>query len=155
METPILAATGAIYFIAMPRSVMSALVSIEAFANTSATRPDCSADSPKPFSAEAAISAVVARSVCPAAAKSRRPGIAAMMSFVLNPACARRACASAAWLALNTVLEPRAIAWLRNASNSAPVACEIALTFAIDCSNVRDVSIAFAMTAPIAIASAP
>ena len=79
-------------------------------------------------------SAAVAMSTPPAAAKSKRPGISARMSFVLCPAMARFSIAAAASLALNWVVSPSFFARFDKSSKSFPVAPEMAFTFAIPCS---------------------
>ena len=56
-----------------------------------------------------AMSAVRAISICPAAAKDKTPGKASSICFVLNPAIAKKLCASAAWLEVNIVAAPRSM----------------------------------------------
>ena len=89
--------------------------------------------------AEEVTSAAVASSTSPAAARSNSPGIPATISLLFQPAIARFSIAPAACAAENMVVSPRCFAVAVNSANSAPVAPEIALTFAMPCSKLLNV----------------
>ena len=96
IDNPAALARGATYFIASPVSATEELVLFALAANTSATCAASDASRPNPRNVEAAISELVARSSPDAAARSRSPGIASMISDVVNPAAARFSIPSAA-----------------------------------------------------------
>ena len=127
-------ANGPAYFRDSPSPVTSVLEFVAVAASMSATRPASSAFSPNCASADAVTSDAVARSTLPAAAKSKSPGIPAMMSWLFQPAIARFSIASAACAAENCVDSPSCFAVAVRSSNSFPVAPEMALTFAMPCS---------------------
>ena len=134
-------ANGPAYFRDSPSPVMSVLEFVAVAASMSATRLASSAFSPNCASADAVTSDAVARSTLPAAAKSSRPGIPAMMSPLFQPAIARFSIASAACAAENCVVSPSFFAVAVRSSKSFPVAPEMALTFAIPCSKSLNVLI--------------
>ncbi len=107
-------------------SPTSAFVSAAALANTSAKCPDSDASNPKALNVDAATSEALATSPPDTAAKSKRPGIAFIISFVSNPADAKFSIPSAASFALKAVLAPRSSANLFSFSNSSEVAPLIA-----------------------------
>ena len=78
----------------------------EASAKTSATLPASLASKPIPRTICEVIAAASASSSPPAAARSSNAGVAAIISFVLNPALARSVMPSAASLAENIVVRP-------------------------------------------------
>ncbi len=108
-----------------------ALVLFAASASTSATLPASAASSWNPLNILAAMSVATARLVPDDAAKSKLPGNAATISFVVKPADARFSIAIATSLALKAVLAPRSNATSFSFSSSSPVAPEIACTLLI------------------------
>ena len=128
-------------------SPTSALVSAAARANTSATCPASLASKPNPLKAVAVFSEARATSPPDTAAKSKRPGIAFMISCALNPAEAKFSIPAADSLALNAVLAPKSTACCLNSSKDLPVAPEIAFTLLI-CSSKSPPTLAAATPTP-------
>ena len=147
-EIPIELATGATYFNASPMSPTSALVSAAARANTSATCPASLASKPNPLKAVAVFSEARATSPPDTAAKSKRPGIAFMISCALNPAEAKFSIPAADSFALKAVFAPRSIACCFICSNVSPVAPDIAFTRLI-CASKSPPTLAAATPTPI------
>ena len=79
METPNACATGAAYFIVSPSISTLVFVFVMATAYTSAMCPAASASKPNAVRSSDTISAVLARSVPPAAARFKSPGMPAMI----------------------------------------------------------------------------
>ena len=86
MEAPKALATGAAYFIVSPIISTLVLVLVAVTAKTSAIWLAFSADRPKAVKSSETISAVLAKSVPPAAANAKRPGIPAIICSVFQPA---------------------------------------------------------------------
>ena len=105
-----LSAPGAAYFIASPSWVRLVLVVVKVLASTSDTRPDSPAARLNPDIMLDDTSAVVARSMPPAAARSSIPGMAAFTDSGVKPAMLRNDCPAATSLALNEVVRPSSLA---------------------------------------------
>ena len=104
------------------------------------------ADRPNAVSASVTISEVVARSSPEAAARFIIPSIPSSISAVFHPAIAIYEKASADSVAENLVFAPISFALFVNASNSDPVAPEIASTL-----DMADSKLAPALTAAVPI----
>ena len=100
------------------------------------------------------MSELLAKSSPDAAAKSRSPGIASIVSAVVNPAAARFSIPSAACDAENDVSAPSSIACAFNFSNSSPVAPEIAFTRDI-CDSKSAPVLAAAVATPASAVAVP
>ena len=100
------------------------------------------------------MSELLAKSSPDAAAKSRSPGIASIVSVVVNPAAARFSIPSAACDAENDVSAPSSIACAFNFSNSSPVAPEIAFTRDI-CDSKSAPVLAAAVATPASAVAVP
>ena len=147
-------ATGAIYFIASPVSLTDVFVLLAASANTSATCPASDASNPNPRKVAAAISELVAKSSPDAAAKSKSPGIASIISVVVNPAAAKFSIPCAASVAEKAVSAPNCIAKSFNFLNSSFVAPEIAFTLDI-CASNSEPTLTDAVSPVVIAATAP
>ena len=125
---PKVCAMGAAYFMVSPSISTVVLEDVAALANTSAARLASFASMPIAVITSETMSAAAPRSVAPAAAKSKRPGIAAIISFVSQPAIARYCIPSDASDALNAVVAPRSFAVCFSWINSSFVAPDRDLT---------------------------
>ena len=105
------------------------------------------------------MSAVRARSVPPAIANCNRVGVVARMAFVFQPARPRYFCASATWVALNSVALPNSLACAVSFAMSSALAWVTACTLDIAYSKFFASSTAFAkgatIAAPVAAAATP
>ena len=110
MVAPYPLATGAAYFMVSPIISTLVLHRVAVTAKTSAMWLACSAERPKAVRSSDTISAVLAKSVPPAAAKANKPGIPAIICSVFHPAMPKYDIASAAWVALNWVVSPNFLA---------------------------------------------
>lgn len=105
-DSPISRATGATYFIDSPSISRLTLARVVVAVMTSPRRSISLGSSPNPESRFEAMSDVRPRPVSLALARSSIEGMAARMASGSKPAMARKPWASAAWVALNEVLEP-------------------------------------------------
>src|SRR5690606_4330390 len=98
-DQPAARAIGAAYFIDSPNMVRSTLADAAVLARTSATRLISEASMPKPDMMLEAMSAALARSTDPAAARFNTSGSPARISLVSHPAIPRNSIAEAASVA--------------------------------------------------------
>ena len=151
--SPTLEAIGPTNFMVPPSISRLVLEEIKVLVSTSPTRPICAARSPNPERMSLAISAARPSSRLPALAMSSTPGMAAMIWFVLKPACPKNCIPCAAWEAEKLVVAPSRRAVLVKPLISAAVACVTARTEAICDSKAAAAEMGEANTA--ASASAP
>ena len=144
-------AIGAAYLKVSPIMETLVLALDEAAARISAKCPESLALRPKAVRASVTISEVVAKSSPDAAARFMMPSIPSSISPVFQPAMAMYSKAAPASEAENLVMPPISRAFSRRASNSSPVAPEIACTLLICASKSAVVFTAAAPTATIGV----
>ena len=127
-RTPRPAATGATNFIAWPSCSTVVLELLAAFASTSTTRPVWLTSSRNPFRMLEAMSAARPSSSAPACASCRVPSMVPSTWLVSKPARARNSMPSAACVAVNLVVAPRALAFSLRSTSTSPVASVMAWT---------------------------
>jgi len=120
--SPYSAATGAVYFIASPRSVSVWAELLAVAVITSATRPIWSASRENERSVPAAMFDASASSVPVARARSSTPAMAASICLGEKPARPSSSMPAATWAAENDVVRPSILAFSVSRSNSLPVA---------------------------------
>src|SRR5574344_2020042 len=153
-EYPSAPAIGAAYLKVSPIIDTLVLAFDEAAARISAKCPESLALRPKAVRASVTISEVVARSSPDAAARFMMPSMPSSISPVFQPAMAMYSKAAPASEAENLVMLPISRAFSRRASNSSPVAPEIAETLLICSSKSAVVFTAAAPTATIGAVTA-